>query len=162
MTVCPLDVEYSLAPEEIVSDLPFFEVALDDTQPFVASDFARDTLTRIGRREIDKVISYTRQQTIKQVLAQGPRRPVAMIGVPVGHGYAEVPDKVLKAKRVEDITMQIPQVVVEKDREDEIDRLIAIWNDQPVKKKHFKRLRKFGRMLGLAVTIAFKEGEDAY
>jgi hypothetical protein len=166
MTICPLDAEYALKPEEIVNDLPFFEVALDDTQPMVLPDFARDTLTRIGKREVSRVINYTRQQTIKQVLAQGPRRPVTTIPyMPpamnfIGHGYREVPDKVLKARRVDEQTIQIPQVVVEKDREDEIDRLIAIWNDQPVKKKHFKRLRKFGSMVGLAITIALKEGKD--
>jgi hypothetical protein len=162
MTICPLDAEYTLKPEEIVPDLPFFEVALDDTQPFVASDFTRDTLTGIGKREVTRVINYTRQMTIKQVLAQGPRRPVAMIQYPQERGPELTnTDRILRAHKVEDVTMQIPRAVIEKDREDEIDRLIEIWNeDAQPKKKHFKRLRTFCRMVGLAITIAIKEDRD--
>jgi hypothetical protein len=156
MTVCALDPEYQLKPEEIVNDLPFFEVALDDTQPMALPDFARDTLTRIGKREVTRVINYTRQETIRRVLAQGPRRPVAMIGVPYGHGYAEVPDKVLKAKRVDEATIQIPQVVVQRDQEDELDRLIDIWNDEQSRstRKHFKRTRAFLRFVRLGFEVA--------
>jgi hypothetical protein len=158
MTICALDPEYQLKPEEVVSDLPFFDIVLDDTQPIAMPDFTHNTLTRIAGREIERAISYTRQETVRRVLAAGPRRPVAMIGVPVGHGYSEVPDKVLKARRVDEATIQIPQVVVQKDNEDEIDRLIAIWNeDARPKQKHFKRLRKACRLVSLAITIAFKE-----
>jgi hypothetical protein len=157
MTTCPLDAEYSLRPEEIVNDLPFFEVALDDTQPMVLPDFARDTLTRIGKREVARVINYTRQQTIKQVLARGPQRPVTTIP----YTPPTRPDNILQARRVDENTIQIPRAVVEKDREDEIDRLIAIWNeDAKPKKKHFKKLRTLVRMVGLSITIALKEDRD--
>ena len=157
MTICPLDAEYKLAPQEIVPDLPFFNRAIDETQPLVQPDFVRDMFTRVNRRDIARTVNYTRQIMREEFTRRIPVLPTPQGGI-VRYRPNAVKGQVVRGEE----TLQIPQVVIERDQEDELDRLVAIWNEEQSRpnKKHFKRVRAFGRFIRLGYEVAFKGNRD--
>jgi hypothetical protein len=183
---CPLDPEYKVDLESTGAfRMPMFDDLMTKSTGALAPEFTRDMYERVHREKMRATVDRTVTRMKEQFTYRIPLRfdPVAdtmaalqvawdkkdaahhrydtlrrPVGVPYGHGYEEVPDKVTQGQVVreeEDAT-----VLFDRSGE-ETDNLIDIWNEEQERinaranRKYFKRIRTFCHLVGVAFHVAF-------
>jgi hypothetical protein len=144
VTICALDPEYVLAPEEMDYRQPFLDAVLRDTDETTTYSFTKDMFAKVNRERAEETIRRTREAMMYTI----PIKPRF-----VAKGDPEYKDMrpTLVAERVTSVTNEFPAVK----EETEIDRLVAAWEEDKSEVKHFKRIRKFLRLAGYAFKEAF-------
>lgn len=183
---CPLDPDYKVDLESTGSFcMPMFDDLMTKSTGVLPPEFTRDMYARVHREKmratVDRTINRMREQftyripvkfdpvadtmAALQVAWDDRDRAVAgrydalrqSVGVPYGHGYSEVPDKVTRGEivRGEENATQLFDL-----QGDETDNLIDLWNEEQERinvrtnRKHFKRIRTFCRLIGVAFHVA--------
>jgi hypothetical protein len=181
---CPLDPEYKPDLESTGSfRMPMFDDLMTKSTGVLAPEFTRDMYARVNRDKMRATVDRTIVRMKDQFTCRIPMRfdPVAdtMAALqtafdqrekrynlkPVAEPYLEKPMGTIHRGEVIREPEHATQLFDQPG--DETDELIKIWDEEQERinaranRKHFKRIRTFCHLVGVAFNVALREGRKA-